>query len=101
MLSPALYSVKFKVAQQKLIDQVRANFQKIKECKEQKTQIAECIFKYTESQLYQLSKFCSTKPGKEGFGGAGAASAPQGTGRYRQASGGCIVENLLAEVNTE
>ena len=49
VLTPALYSVKFKLAQQKLIDQVRANFQKIKECKEQKTQIAECIFKYTES----------------------------------------------------
>lgn len=101
MLTPALYAGRFKAAQQKLIDQVKANFQKIRECKEQKTQIAECIFKYTESQLYQLSKFCSTKPVKEGFGGGGNSSSLQASGRYRQPNGGCIVENLLADISNE
>lgn len=75
MQPSGIYNMKFKLAQQKLIDQVRANFQKIKECKEQKTQIAECIFKYTESQLYQLSKYCSTKPIREGMGNSGFMSA--------------------------
>ena len=41
--------IKFKMAQQKLIEQINQNYQLITQLKEQKAQIAEQVFKFCES----------------------------------------------------
>ena len=51
-----IYPLKYVNAQEKLMTQVRENFDQIAEIKLQKTNISKEIFKYCESQLFELMK---------------------------------------------